>query len=112
MLVLTTIGWVLSVAVSLFLMKSSFDKIRGTEEMKQNFEFMKLSNYRILTGVGELLGSVLLLVPFTSMYGAFLITAFMSAAVVIHLSLFGGSKTNVPLAVGVAAFLGFLFRSL
>jgi uncharacterized membrane protein YphA (DoxX/SURF4 family) len=112
MTILSIIGWVLSVCVGLFLTKGAIDKIRGTQEMVGNFAYMKLEKYRIATGVGELLGAVLLLIPVVSLYGAILIVSFMSAAVALHLSLMGGSKTSMPLAVGIAAVLGYLLRTL
>lgn len=112
MTILSILGWVLSVATSLFLAKGALDKIRGTEEMVGNFAFMKLEKYRTLTGYGELLGAVLLLVPMTSLFGMVLITSFMSAAVVMHLSAMGGVKVKFPLGVGLGALLGFLLRSM
>lgn len=112
MTILSIIGWILSVSVGLFLTKGAIDKIRGTQEMVGNFAYMKLEKYRIVTGVGELLGAVLLMVPAVSLYGSILIVSFMSAAVALHLSLMGGAKTSVPLAVGVAAVLGYVLRTL
>lgn len=112
MIILTILGWVVSVATSLFLAKGAFDKVRGTEEMVGNFNFMKLDKYRTMTGYGELLGSILLLVPFTSLIGMVLITSFMSAAVVMHLSAMGGAKVKIPLLVGIGAVIGFLLRTL
>ena len=112
MSILLILGWVLSVATSLFLAKGAFDKIRGTQEMVGNFAYMKLEKYRTLTGYGELLGAILLLVPITSLYGMVLITSFMSAAVVMHLSAMGGTKVQFPLGVGLGALLGFILRSM
>jgi uncharacterized membrane protein YphA (DoxX/SURF4 family) len=104
------IGWVLSVITGLFLGKGAIDKIVGTQEMVGNFAFMKLEKYRLLTGLGELLGVVLLLIPATSLFGAILIVSFMSAATVIHLSLMGGNKTYVPILVGIFALVGHFLR--
>jgi putative oxidoreductase len=104
------IGWVLSVITGLFLGKGAIDKIIGTQEMVGNFAFMKLEKYRLLTGLGELLGVVLLLIPATSLFGAILIVSFMSAATVIHLSLMGGNKTYVPILVGIFALVGHFLR--
>lgn len=112
MSILLILGWVLSVATSLFLAKGAFDKVRGTQEMVGNFAYMKLEKYRTLTGYGELLGAILLLVPITSLYGMVLITSFMSAAVVMHLSAMGGTKVQFPLVVGLGALLGFILRSM
>jgi uncharacterized membrane protein len=111
MTVLCIIGWVLSVATSLFLAKNAFDKIRGTEESKGNFKFMNLENYRLQTGLGEMLGAVLLLVPMTSVIGLVLISTFMGGAVVAHLSLMGGNKKEFPIAVWFGALVGYLLRA-
>lgn len=108
--ILTMIGWVISIITALFLGKGAIEKIIGTEEMKGNFSFMKLEKYRVLTGVLELLGALLLVCPVAHLYGAILIFGFMSAAVVIHLSLFGGSKTYIPLLVGLGALVGSFLR--
>jgi hypothetical protein len=108
--VLQIIGWALSVITGLFLAKGAIDKIVGTQEMVGNFAFMKLQKYRLFTGVGELLAVVLLLIPATSLFGAILIASFMSAAVVMHLSLMGGNKTYVPILVGVFSLIGYFLR--
>jgi uncharacterized membrane protein YphA (DoxX/SURF4 family) len=112
MSILTIIGWALSVLTALFLGKGAIDKIRGTQEMVGNFSYMKLEKYRILTGVGELLGAILLVIPATSLYGAFLISCFMSAAVVLHISLMGGDKKELPAIIGLGAILGHILRNL
>ena len=106
------IGWALTAVVAVMLGKGAIEKIIGTQEMVGNFAFMKLEKYRMLTGVGELLGVILLATPITSLYGMVLITSFMSAAVVLHLSLMGGAKTQVPLLIGIGAVLGHLLRTL
>lgn len=111
MTVLCIIGWALSIATSLFLAKNALDKIRGTEESKGNFKFMNLENYRLQTGLGEMLGAVLLLVPMTSVIGLVLISTFMGGAVVAHLSLMGGNKKEFPIAVWFGALVGYLLRA-
>ena len=112
MTILAIIGWALTAIVAVMLGKGAIEKIIGTQEMVGNFAFMKLEKYRMLTGVGELLGIILLAIPMTSLYGMVLITSFMSAAVVLHLSLMGGAKTQVPLLIGIGAVLGYLLRTL
>lgn len=111
MTILSIIGWVLTSIVAGMLGKGAIEKIIGTQEMVGNFEFMKLEKYRVLTGVGELLGVILLLFPVTSLYGMVLITSFMSAAVVLHLSMMGGAKTQIPLILGLLAVLGYVLRT-
>jgi hypothetical protein len=72
---------------------------------------MKLENIRVATGVGELLAAVLLVIPATSLYGAVLMSCFMSGAIALHLSLMGGNKTYIPFLVGVAAVVGYILTS-
>lgn len=108
--ILMILGWVISVITAIYLGKGAIEKIVGTEEMKGNFNFMKLEKYRRLTGFGELFASFLLISPIAYLYGAILIFGFMSAAVVIHLSLFGGDKTHIPLLVGLGALVGAFLR--
>jgi hypothetical protein len=108
--ILSIIGWALSVATALVLGKGAIDKLIGTQEMVGNFAFMKIEKYRVVTGLGELLGVVLLLIPATSLFGAILIASFMSAAVVMHLSLMGGAKTYFPIVIGITGLLGHFLR--
>ena len=111
MTILAIIGWVLTAVVAGMLGKGAVEKIIGTQEMVGNFAFMKLERYRVLTGLGELLGVILLAFPMTSLYGMVLITSFMSAAVVLHLSLMGGAKTQIPLILGLSAVLSYVLRT-
>ena len=97
-------------ATALVLGKGAIDKLIGTQEMVGNFAFMKIEKYRVITGLGELLGVVLLLIPATSLFGAILIASFMSAAVVMHLSLMGGAKTYFPIVIGITGLLGHFLR--
>ena len=112
MTILSIIAWTITAIVAVFLGKGAVEKIIGTQEMVGNFSYMKLEKYRVMTGVGELLGITLLLFPITSLYGMVLITSFMSAAVVLHLSLMGGVKTYMPILVGVLAVLSYVLRTL
>ena len=112
MTIFTILGWVLTAVVAIMLGKGAVEKIIGTKEMVGNFAFMKLEKYRVLTGVGELLGALLLIFPMTSLYGMVLVTSFMSAAVVLHLALMGGAKTYIPLLVGLLTLFSYVLRSL
>ena len=106
------IGWALTAVVAVMLGKGAIEKVIGTQEMVGNFAFMKLEKYRILTGAGELLGVILLAIPMTSLYGMVLITSFMSAAVVLHLSLMGGAKTYIPIILGLLAVISHVLRTI
>lgn len=112
MITLSLVGWFLAGIVSIFLGKGAIEKLIGTQEMVGNFAYMKLEKYRVPTGLGELLGVVLLVIPVTSLYGMVLITSFMSAAVVLHLSLMNGAKTYMPLIVGILTVISYVLRTI
>jgi len=80
--------------------------------MVGNFAYMKLEKYRVPTGLGELLGVILLAIPMTSLYGMVLITSFMSAAVALHLSLMNGAKTYIPMIVGILSVIAYILRTI
>jgi len=110
-LTLKNLGWVLTAIVVFLLGMGGVSKILATDEMVQNFEFMKLTPYMALVGVCELAGLGLLLYPRTSLYGAALIGSVMSGAVTIHLSLMGGVGLLTPVMIGVFAWLGYYLRT-
>lgn len=110
MTVLQIIGWVVTAAVSLFLLKSGLDKVRGTQESVGNFKYMKLEKFRVIVGVSELLGGALLVTPGLSLLGMVVIVSLMSGAAALHLSLMGGNKTWLPILVGVGAVLSHLLK--
>ena len=112
MITLSLIGCLITGIVTIFLGKGAVEKILGTQEMVGNFAYMKLEKYRVPTGLGELLGIVLLVIPMTSLWGMVLITSFMSAAVVLHLSLMNGVKTYIPIIVGILAVVSYILRTI
>jgi len=112
MITLSLIGWLFTGIDAIFLGKGAIEKLIGTQEMVGNFAYMKLEKYRVPTGLGELLGVVLLAIPMTSLYGMVLITSFMSAAAVLHLSLMNGSKTYMPVIVGILAIVSYILRTI
>jgi hypothetical protein len=110
MTVLSIIGWILSIPAVWTLSKSGTDKIIKSNESVQNFQFMKLQNYRVPIGILELLGVLLFIFPATSLYGLLIIVSVMSGAVALHLSLMGGKKTWFPLLIGGLSVLSFFIR--
>lgn len=107
---LENLGWVILTLVSIMLGVGAVSKIVGTEEMVNNFTFMNLTSYRGIVGIGELIGIVLLLYPRTSIFGAVLISCFMSGAVMAHLSLMGGQGVFNPIMVGILTWTGHCLR--
>jgi hypothetical protein len=108
-LTLQNLGWVFTAFAAIMMIMSGIQKIMGTEEMVNNFTYMKLLPYLSLVGVLELLGVGLLLFKKTSVYGAALIGSLMSAAVVMHLAIIG-SGALMPVMIGASAWLGYFLR--
>jgi hypothetical protein len=108
---LKNIGWVLTGLLTFMLGFSAFGKITSSEEMVKTFEFLKLMPYMKFIGLGELVGLGLLIYPRTSIYGAVLLSSFMSGAVALHMALMGGASVMVPVMLGVVAWSAHCFRT-
>jgi len=112
LLTLEMLGWLLTAVVTFMLGKGAIGKVIGTAEMVGNFNYMKLSQYRVAVGITELVALLLLITPGLTLYGAVLIACCMSGAVALHLSLMGGAKVSAPVIVGALAVLAHLLRTL
>ena len=75
------VGWGLTIIVSFMLGMGGVSKVMGTEEMVNNFTFMKLLPYIEIIGLAEIVGVILLILPRTSLYGAIILGSVMAAAV-------------------------------
>jgi hypothetical protein len=108
---LKNLGWLLLLLTTFMLGNAALNKVIGAPEMISGFEFMKIPQYRIWVGLGELLALGLLLFPRTANYGAILITSFMSGAIALHLSLFGGANVHIPVIIVLLAWCGYCMRA-
>jgi len=108
---LKNLGWFLTVILTVLLGISALDKVMATEEMIKTFEFLKLTPYMLYIGLGELVGLGLLIYPRTSIYGAVLLSSFMSGAVALHMSLMGGASVMVPVMLGALAWSSHCLRT-
>ena len=105
------LGWVLTGVITFMLGASGVSKVIGTEEMVKTFEFLKLTPYMKFIGLGELVGLGLLIYPRTSVYGAVLLSSFMSGAVALHMSLMAGDSVMVPIMLGVVTWSAHCLRT-
>ena len=110
-LTLKNLGWLLTAMVSFVLLMSGVSKITGAQEMVDNFTFMNLLPYLALLGVVEVAGVIMLIIPKTSMYGAVLLSSYLSGAVAIHLSMMGGEGVFVPFILGLTVWSAHCLRS-
>jgi uncharacterized membrane protein YphA (DoxX/SURF4 family) len=87
---ITALSWLLQLVVAVILLQTLFFKFTGAEESVYIFTTLGAEPWgRIGSGVVELIASVLLLVPRTTVYGAVLAMGTMAGAIMSHLSLLG-----------------------
>ena len=105
------LGWFLTVVATVMFGMSAFSKVTASEEMVKGFEFMKLLPYMKWIGLGEIVGLGLLIYPRTSIYGAVLLSSFMSGAVALHMSYMGLNSIVAPVMFGVLAWSAHCLRT-
>ena len=105
------LGWLLTLVTTIMFGMSAFSKVTASEEMVKGFEFMKLLPYMKWIGLGEIVGLGLLIYPRTSIYGAVLLSSFMSGAVALHISYMGLNSVVAPIMFGVLAWSSHCLRA-
>lgn len=86
-------------------------KLAGATQMVAIFEQIGFGqNFRLFTGVIELLGVVLLLLPVSRFFGALWLGGSMLGAIATHLLLIGGSPLPAMLLGALAAWVAFAAR--
>jgi len=93
---LVTIGiWVLRILAALILLQTLFFKFTAAPESVYIFSAIGMEPWgRIGIGVLELIASVLILIPSTTLYGSVLAVGLMAGAVFFHLTKLGISVLN------------------
>jgi uncharacterized membrane protein YphA (DoxX/SURF4 family) len=86
----TLLSWVLRLVAALILLQTLFFKFTGAEESVYIFSQLGIEPWgRIVTGIAELITSILLLVPRTAYLGAIGAIALMIGAIASHLTVLG-----------------------
>ena len=100
--------WILQIGAAGMFLMVGFLKLSGDPQMVGLFDAIGLGQwFRYLTGLLEVLGAVLLLVPGLSGLGALLLVGVMLGAVPTHLFVVGGSAlpaTILLIVTGVVAW--------
>lgn len=82
--------WVLRILAAVIMLQTLFYKFSGAEESIYIFSKLGIEPWgRIGTGIGELIASVLILIPATTAFGAILGIGLMSGAIFFHLTKLG-----------------------
>lgn len=84
------ISWVLRLVAAIIMLQTLYFKFTAQEESVQLFTTLGMEPWgRIGTGVLELVASILLLIPRTTLAGALLGAGLMSGAIFFHLTKLG-----------------------
>lgn len=84
------ITWVLRLVAAVIMLQTLYFKFTAQEESVQLFTALRMEPWgRIGTGVLELVASILLLIPRTTLAGALLGAGLMSGAIFFHLTKLG-----------------------
>jgi uncharacterized membrane protein YphA (DoxX/SURF4 family) len=94
----TTVWWVLRILLGAAMIFFSAPKLTGDQQALATFAQLGGDPLRYLTGVLELVGGVLLLIPRTALYGAGLTALVMLGAIGSHIAVLG-MGFPFPLAV-------------
>ena len=92
----STIGiWILRLLVAIILLQTLYFKFSAAPESIYIFSKLGMEPWgRIGIGILELIASVLILIPATTLFGSLLAIALMSGAVFFHLTKLGISVQN------------------
>jgi uncharacterized membrane protein YphA (DoxX/SURF4 family) len=104
--------WVLRVLLGAAFLAAGGAKLSGAPAMVAMFEKIGVGQwFRIVTGVLEVGGAILLLIPRLTFYGAALLLAVMVCAVTVHLTLLGGSPAPALTLLVLNAMTAWLTRA-
>ena len=103
--------WGVRILLALAFGAAGAAKLAGVSQMVQVFDAVGFGQwFRIVTGVVELAGAVLLLVPATGFFGGVLLLATMVGAVGTHLVLIGGNPVPALVLGALSAFVAWQQR--
>jgi uncharacterized membrane protein YphA (DoxX/SURF4 family) len=105
------IVWGVRVLLAIAFGAAGVAKLAGVPQMVQVFDAVGFGQWlRYLTGVVEITGAVLLLVPAAGFFGGLLLTATMVGAVATHLLLIGGNPVPALVLGLLAAYVAWSLR--
>jgi putative oxidoreductase len=107
----TAVLWTLTILSAGMFLFAGGSKLAGQAMMVQEFEVIGLGQwFRYLTGIIEVSGAALLLVPSLAFYGAVALAVTMVGAVITHLSVLGGSPLPAILLFAATGTIAYLRR--
>ena len=107
----TAVVWTLSILCAAMFLFAGGSKLAGQAEMVQVFEMVGLGQwFRSLTGIIEVTGAALLLVPSLAFYGAVALAVTMVGAIITHLFVIGGSPLVPIVLLAATSTIAYLRR--
>lgn len=105
------IVWGVRILLALAFGAAGTAKLAGAQQMVQVFDAIGFGQwFRYLTGLVEVGGAVLLLVPATGFLGGLLLAATMVCAVATHLVLIGGNPAPAVVLALLSGFVAWRLR--
>jgi putative oxidoreductase len=103
--------WGIRILLALAFGAAGASKLAGVPQMVQLFDAVGFGQwFRYLTGVVEILGALLLLVPSTGFLGGVLLFATMVGGLATHLLLIGGNPTPAVVLGLLSSFVAWRLR--
>ncbi len=110
---MTNLIFILRLVVAIIYLQTLYFKLSGAEESKYIFSMLKVEPFgRILTGVIELIVSILILLPKTYLIGSFISLGVISGAIFAHLFILGIEVQNDSGLLFILAVIIFVFSLL
>ena len=98
--------WTLQVLVAVAFVAAGSGKLLGTPEMVALFDAVGLGQwFRYVTGLLEVLGALLLVVPGKTAFGAVLLAVVMAGAAVVHLTVLHTALTAPLVLLALTALI-------
>ncbi|MCD7059743.1 DoxX family protein [Pelagibacterium sp. HS1C4-1] len=103
--------WVLQGGTAIVFLAAGGAKLVNAPAMVDLFEQIGIGQwFRYLTGLLEITGAVLILIPRQAFRGALLLASIMACAVLAHLFLIGGSALPALILLAITATVAWLQR--
>lgn len=106
------IVWAVRLLLALAFGAAGTAKLAGAPMMIQIFEHIGIGQwFRYVTGLVEVAGAVLLLIPRTGFFGGLLLAVTMVCGVATHLLVIGGNPAPAVVLALLSAFVAYSLRS-
>lgn len=103
--------WTLKGLLAAAFLSAGGAKIYGVPMMVENFEHIGFGQwFRYLTGILEVIGAIVVLVPGVAAFGGVLLICIMGGAVATHLLLIGGSVVPAIILLILSAVVVYAHR--